>query len=1214
MENQEIGMHDAERARYLDELRLAGHLFTAVKDGLTGSSVLEVIGSMPSDILHAGVLLPQSEEMAASLADTTPTGLTDPAEAGSAATMGVDFQWSPDETCADTLSITVTPRISLYYAVVPTWEEATAMAAHGQPQRAEAEEGADDSAGAGENNSDEQDESATAGSIEADPEGHALPRLAAQPRQGAIASTGDHELPLKFRRWDVRLAPVRLDVDVRELPGAASVSLQPEMATAANEIAVSDPDYCWSTEPLRVPASALESPEAYRRAVESLGQSGASLPQWRARIEAHALEETVGSGGRSLIRVHVALINDTVQTRAERRSLRQAALFSCGFDVALCGGETVPFEFVGTPADYRVGRRFDALGTNCIAEVEQGRIRTETVPLYRQPWLRTTERLEARFQMMGSQCADPLQPLQRVAAAMQEYLAEWDAFTADREHTWDAAGLEACRRDRDAFAAERQTLLLGVQCLERDHRLLRAFQLMNDCFQAQGANRGITAWRLFQLVYIVSQLPSVAARELEPTADDDWARALHAVQERVDVLLFPTGGGKTEAYLGLIVLSLFFDRLRGKVRGVSAWMRFPLRMLSLQQLDRLAAVIAQAEQIRSSLPELQGVDNDPFAIGYYVGSGNTPNRMTSDSAERIDRHGYAPVFARCPFCCSQVRMQMDRQQWRLKHVCANAVCYSNTSQALGDLQGSLPVHIVDNEIYRYRPSVLVGTVDKLAILAYHKNFSQLIREVEGRCPRHGYFSYGCCIEREGRGVCDVHRNRYERNLPRERDPGPSLIIQDEMHLLSEELGTFNGHYEGFLRYVARRLGHLPPKLLGATATIQAFERHIFHLYLARANRFPVPGWREGETFYSTCTPLRDRRLYAGVLSHRRTADEAVISCLTLYQRAVRELAADPAGAIARLGLTTFTTPEELREYLHLYDFSLAYVNRKATGGDVQFGLERHLARAGLGTQDMQRTEDQLDRSLLSGSLQANNTLAEVRAVIDRIERERHDTGEDRLDILIATSLISHGVDLERINMMCLAGMPSRHAEYVQASSRSARNHVGLVFGCFNRRDLRECAQYHYFSINHRFLDRLVEPVPINRFSTFAADKTVPGLLCGLLLCFDSREHLQGNPTGRDYDDLPTLRAAIDADRVQSDALREALEEIILGDGQGIPVATREQTRRAIQEQFAVSWQRARAEYRYNRLRDAVGAISSFRDVDRTVEFVPDGSAAVLERL
>jgi hypothetical protein len=299
----------------------------------------------------------------------------------------------------------------------------------------------------------------------------------------------------------------------------------------------------------------------------------------------------------------------------------------------------------------------------------------------------------------------------------------------------------------------------------------------------------------------------------------------------------------------------------------------------------------------------------------------------------------------------------------------------------------------------------------------------------------------------------------------------------------------------------------------------------------------------------------------------------------------------------------------LLDHLHLYDFSLAYVNRKATSGDLEFGLKK-IRPHGLAITD----SENLERDIISSdTIKGDNSLAEVREIVERIERERFDVEGERLDTLIATSIISHGVDLERINVMCLAGMPSRYAEYIQASSRSARKHAGLVLSCFNRRDLRENAQYQYFQVNHRFLDKLVESVPINRFSAFATRKTVPGLLCGVLNTIYLPQHL-AFAKGKDFDDLETLRKAIDAGIIKKEDLVKAIEKIVLGNGEGLTTITFQQTRNAIQEQVEECWITARNCFEYNRLHDAVQVMSSFRDVDINIEFIPQRTLQFIEKI
>src|SRR5439155_13985232 len=263
--------------------------------------------------------------------------------------------------------------------------------------------------------------------------------------------------------------------------------------------------------------------------------------------------------------------------------------------------------------------------------------------------------------------------------------------------------------------------------------------------------------RLFQLGFITSHLPSLAVRELPKDRNDPYARALRENLDEVGILWFPTGGGKTEAYLGLIATTLLYDRLRGKTRGVSAWMRFPLRMLSLQQLDRLAQVVAELNRLRAEVPAIQV--GDPFAIGYYIGQQGTPNSISEELMVRYERDSAlrerAKIIRRCPFCGNVVNIEPRRTDWRLAHVCVNPQCFSNTSGSLGRYAKSLPICVVDSEIYRYLPTVLVGTVDKLAIIGHSRGFAHIVRGVRQECPVHGYSSYDECLER--RAGCALGR-------------------------------------------------------------------------------------------------------------------------------------------------------------------------------------------------------------------------------------------------------------------------------------------------------------------------------------------------------------------------------------------------------------------------------------------------------------------------
>jgi len=494
--------------------------------------------------------------------------------------------------------------------------------------------------------------------------------------------------------------------------------------------------------------------------------------------------------------------------------------------------------------------------------------------------------------------------------------------------------------------------------------------------------------------------------------------------------------------------------------------------------------------------------------------------------------------------------------------------------------------------------VLVGTVDKLAILGFQKHFAHIISGVNQRCPSHGYASFGQCVE-SGSGPCKVALKDFDRLQP-EKDPVPAFLIQDELHLLKEELGTFNAHYEGFLQYMSAKQHQKPSKILAATATIEAYETQIYHLYLKDANRFPQPSWRSGESFYATSTPTVYRRLYGGILTHQRNPESASLRILEIYNQKVQWMRDQPKAAIEELGLNK-VTEDDFLDFLRLYDLSLTYVNRKATGGNIAYGLS-------------ERVSPQLPHRLSVSLLTGDNTMIEVGQAIEQIERERHEVEGPRLDVLIATSLISHGVDLERINFLSMVGMPSKYAEYIQASSRAARNHVGLVMVCFKRSDLRERSQYHYFLPNHRYLDRLVESVSINRYSSFAAQRTVPGLIVGLLLLHYSRVLYNKRQIKKPLDNMRELQKMITSGDISIEQLNDDLQNIIGIHHPKLNELQRRYVIDSITQALQTNWDQIQRSFD-SRLGDAIHPMLSFRDVDETLDFIADGPAgAFVDRI
>jgi hypothetical protein len=1192
----------------VDKRPLAEYLLSEVTRGLSGHGGEEIVDLEPSKSLFAGVLQPAREHLSANAANS----------GGSA--IGLDLRVKPVHP-DEPIRFKVIASWAHYFAVFPTWDQLVAAGSVGD--------------GVG---SEEQaiKEAKEAGAAE-DPESNAGERPATggsdAPIEAPLPRTGRLVLPRVFRRVEAQMAPVAVAID--SVPGEIEVAsdecdsaIQQVQATiGANPRAwrhLAEPE---KNERELGSSTEISNADTYEQALSAVKGSRVIQPSWKVRISADAMADPSLPG---VVRIRVLLENRTpareeltAQNDGDRapliepdRLLQERALFDACLELVVENGTIIPFDFLQAPADYRSRPQMPAKGVNCVAvqdQMDPQRLTTESLPVFRQPLYRTRDDLSVSFEdLIGDDC---ISTLETVEQEMVNYLATWNAYLASS----DAANLSeegriTCHADMGRFQDEIARFRLGMQTLERDVRLAKAFRGMNTAFLRLGKASGgrVSAWRLFQIGFIVSQLPSLAVRELASGDQSAYASDLRAAHEEVGILWFPTGGGKTEAYLGLIGVALLYDRLRGKNRGVCAWMRFPLRMLSLQQLERLAKVLAALEVLRSQMPEITA--GDPFAIGYFVGDGVTPNSISEDEMRKLERDATyreeKRLLRKCPFCNELVEVRVQRSNWRLAHVCTNQTCFTHTADSLGSYKGSLPVCIVDNEIYRYLPSVLVGTVDKLAIIGRSRHFAHIVGGVRQRCSVHGYTSYDECVE-QWTG-CKAKKRDLQK-LSQVPDPGISLLIQDEFHLLRAELGVFNGHYEGLLRFLGDQV-HLAPKVLAATATIEAYDIHAFHVYLSRARRFPQPSWTNGESFYATSTPYTERRYYVGVRSHTRAVEEPIIRICALYQRAVRRLQADPRSAAHLLGRDDLTD-EQVLDILRLYDLSLVYVNRKATGGSIIDKLsraERQLEAEGLGM---------LKRQLLTG----DQTMEEVGAAIDRIERERQDTDDERLAVVIATNLISHGVDLERINMMAVAGMPSHYAEYVQATSRAARSHPGIVFVCFQSRDPRENSQYEFFPAMHQNMDRLIEAVAVNRFSSFAPRKTVPGLLSGILLCALSPELYAAGKIGKPLDHLPTLKvalgkvppssAATQGGVVDEDALRSALYQIIGVDRDRPPASpaqirnTRKQVEDALDDNLELIGRGLEVQ-----LKNVLQPITSFRDVDEGIDFGSINSSTFVTRL
>ncbi|MFF0613196.1 DEAD/DEAH box helicase [Nocardia tengchongensis] len=708
-------------------------------------------------------------------------------------------------------------------------------------------------------------------------------------------------------------------------------------------------------------------------------------------------------------------------------------------------------------------------GRGCVAKAgdKPNVVMADTLPIHTQHQTSSTEPTDISF---GNLARNWTSALSSLSAEMRGFHRRWDfsaARNADEQHQIQVL--------RDQFEAEVQRFELGLDLLRTDPHLARAFEFANDSFAAA---RGSTArWRLFQLVFIVSELAALVGRE--NPADPRLRREL----DSVDVLWFPTGGGKTEAYLGLIVVALFYDRFRGKERGTSAWLLFPLRMLSVQQLSRVSVLLHHAEIVRNA----QKLPGDPFTLGYFVGSGNTPNRLAFP-----DTHGWWPGLANfskqspserdkrrlvgaCPACGddNSVGLDCDLTDQRLLHVCR--AC-----------DNVLSIHASDDETTRYQSSVIVSTVDKVCAFARNGQLTAINHGPRARCPQHGWYTHRNCLA-EG---CSTAPSTHTEPTGF-KDPTPALWVQDELHLVREELGVFAAHYHTLLAELARGAQNEPSKVIAATATIEQFEDQLSQVYGRRPRMFPTGGGTLDRSFYTTLTD-DVRRIYLGVLpSGGGTVKVDLTGAVTIrIVELIHHLMDDPAPLISVMADAGVTiTTAETRSMLFAYELALAYVNSKAHGVNIVDDLNRLSERLINAGADRVRSE----------YLTGESSLGELAAIIAEIEASDPTTSRaERIRGIVGTSVVSHGVDLDRLNFEILAGMPPTYAHYIQATARAGRRHVGLVIDIFDRNNRRETSMYQSFLTTHAALERMVEPVPVNRFAHRAVERTLPGIVCALL--------------------------------------------------------------------------------------------------------------------
>ena len=838
-------------------------------------------------------------------------------------------------------------------------------------------------------------------------------------------------------------------------------------------------------------------------------QSGGSPAEWRRTHHDFSIEASVAEGEsrygeqaglptcvglRVLVRptvegaktVTVTLVNETKLETTEYNQLSQASLFQVGFEVATSVGaflERPIKDLRGMDDDRRealllhLHAKEYAIGHGCAAVWEVGPeapkvIKAEFLPYADVLPLEAPEDRTSplRLHLMGlpdeNNSPDDesiLRLLEEIPARYSHWIRQVaqsrlsgvpDDFRSDAERQLNRclqscerikAGIEELRRKPDALLAFRMANAAMIEVLRR-----------SDWEKRHGSG-GITydpalakpleecKWRPFQLAFVLQCILSIT----EPESDD---------RRLCDLLWFPTGGGKTEAYLLLTAFVLFHRRLINpdnarEAAGVAVMMRYTLRLLTVDQFVRAARMICAAEYIRRRHPRL--IHSPRISLGMFVGGDATPNNFAEAKkalkaliATGVFKDGGSPCkLTACPWCNHKIVFSNyvpNEEIQRIELGCPSGSC---------DFRRGLPQHVVDDEVYEERPSLIIGTVDKFAQLAFRDDAGRLL------------------------GAMGIGGQ-------------PELVIQDELHLISGPLGTIAGLYEAAIDRLCERPSGVRPKVIASTATIRNANKQVVNLFDREVVQFPQPLVDSRDSFFAREVSKEDAvnksRRYVGVFASGKTASTVMIKAAGTLSQGAAELDSSPAAKDP-------------------YWTMLGY-----------FGSLRELGGAIFRVQDDSR---QLMSAL--GSLPGSRGMREMRTPLELTSRVTEqelvetraelsvslDNGQP-LDVVLCSNMISVGLDIPRLSLMFMLGQPKTTAEYIQASSRVGRMHPGLVLMLYSSSRSRDRSFYEHFQRYHGSFYAEVEATSVTPFASRARERALHAAL--VILCRHTIPGMSGN--------------------------------------------------------------------------------------------------------
>jgi hypothetical protein len=739
-------------------------------------------------------------------------------------------------------------------------------------------------------------------------------------------------------------------------------------------------------------------------------------------------------------------------------------------------------------------RKAYAVGHGCAAEWgdesdgHTSLVKTSTLPQFRVPPVEPRaaggDEL-SMYHLAGAEGGIPPKEVPRLLNKLVDDYESWIEAQAIETSRLPASLQQAANRNVGSCRECLDRIRSGIDLLRQDGMLLEAFMLANRAilmqqYHSRREKRSVNGawedlpesykpkddttgrWRTFQLAFILINLPSIAP----PTNGSD-----RPDRRLVDLIWFPTGGGKTEAYLGLAACDIFYRRLRSPSNaGCTVLMRYTLRLLTSQQFQRASSMICACETIRRKSQTTLGVE--PISIGLWVGESLTPTYRES-ALKALNALATKPGQAenpfqllKCPWCgtaldeegnLGYVPQKFTGQSKTVAFVCPEQRCPFSKRKMDWTESLHLPVLVIDEDIYAWPPTLIIGTVDKFAMLAW--------REQAGAI-------FGIGSEND----CDP----------------PDLIIQDELHLISGPLGSVVGLYEGAIDLLCSWKGR-SPKIVASTATIRRAWHQCQSLYDRPTFQFPPQGLDIADSFFAAENQKASGRIYVGVFASAAPSfTTALVRTFSAILQSCKSLPL-PSGAT-----------ESVRDP---YWTAIGYFNSLRELGHAATLIEADIPEYMWAIASRSQLPRELCRMLASPiELTSRLNADEIPAILDRLTVRYPRTSEEGprpLDTLLATNMISVGVDVDRLGLMAVIGQPKTTSEYIQASSRVGRSRSapGLIIAMYNPGKPRDRSHYEHFRDYHAAFYKHVEPTSVTPYSLPVLERALHAVLIVLVRHF-----------------------------------------------------------------------------------------------------------------